>query len=379
MTMAVKEPLTFFATFPDPNCAESPRGGYRRSIEMVQLLATHYNPTLAVAASHTFQVDVGVETAPVIIAASCMPVRWVKTFRFLRKHCSPATPIVAYNPTLHTLSALWLRWLRYTVIVDYVDIQGTIVESRNILLQKLGILVERLFIRTCRQFITSSTAIQNRIRALNPTANVHLYRGTFQSPEGGDKKTPRIDLPPDMVKIMYLGMMQDFSGVRELLQAFIGLNPPNAHLYIAGHGPVKQECIRLAEQFAPGKVFFPELDDAHLHPFMQQMDVLTVPYLDVPRNQANFPSKIIEYLWAGKAILGTQVGEIQHALDNARTALLVPPTEAGLRVGLHRLIEDRELRERLGQNALHEFEAFYHPSIVSETLCTFVANAVNEG
>jgi glycosyltransferase involved in cell wall biosynthesis len=371
--------LYFLATFPDPNHLEAPRGGYRRNVSMLRLLATHFNPTLVVMASHAFQVDAGKEVVSVIIDASRLPVRWVKSFRFLKKHCSPETPIVIYNPTLHSLPALWLRWLKYTVIVDYVDIQGTVVESTNFLLRKVGVLVERLFIRACRQFITSSTAIQKRIHTLNPTAKVLLYRGTFQSPEDWEQNMPEIELPSDVIKIMYLGMLQDFSGVRELLHAYIDLNPPNAYLYIVGHGPVKQECIRLADKFAPGKVFFPELDDAHLHPFMQQMDLLTVPYLDAPRNQANFPSKIIEYLWAGKAILGTQVGEIQHVLDNKRTALLVPPTEAGLRAGLQQMLGDQLLRERLGQNARHEFEERYNPSIVSEALCAFVADAVSGG
>ena len=240
-------------------------------------------------------------------------------------------------------------------------------------------LIEELFIRSCQHFITSSTAIQTRIYARNPTAHIHLYRGTFHPPENRDKSDLKLDLPPGVVKIMYLGMMHDFSGIRELLRAFINLNTTNAYLYIVGHGPVKQECIRLVEEFSPGKVFFPELDDADLHPFMQQMDVLTVPYLDAPRNLVNFPSKIIEYLWAGKAILGTQVGEIQHTLDNERTALLVPPTEAGLSAGLQRLLRDQELRDRLGKNARIEFAERYNPSIVSETLSVFVAGAVNWG
>lgn len=377
--MHKSNPSYFLATFPDPNRAESPRGGYRRNIEMLRLLAIHDDPTLVVAAPYAFQLNTPTRIKFSVISHPRMPFRWIKVFRYLRKHCSPETPLICYNPTLHTLPALWMRWIGRIVIVDYVDIQGTTVESTNPLLRYLGVLTEKLFIRGCHHFITSSTAIQNRIRALNPTANVHLYRGTFHPPKNCEKTTPRIDLPSDVVKIMYLGMMQDFNGVRELLHAFVDLSPSNAHLYIAGHGPMKQECIRLAAQLAPGKIFFPDLDDTHLHPFMQQMDILTVPYLDAPRNRANFPSKIIEYLWAGKAILGTMVGEIQHALDNERTALLVPPTETDLRVGLKRLLEDQELRERLGQNARHEFNARYNPSVVSEALCAFIAEAAHGG
>ncbi|MDF1515114.1 MAG: glycosyltransferase [Anaerolineae bacterium] len=369
-----KKPLTFFASFPNPNLPESPRGGYRRNIEMLRLLANNYHTTLVIGSPYDFQLETNLSVKPIVVAHPRMPFRWIKIFKYLRKHCSPQTPLICYNPTLHTLPALWLRWLGWMVIVDYVDIQGTTVESTNSLLRLLGVLVEKSFIRCCRYFITSSTSIQKQIRTLNSTANIHLYRGTFQ-PEDWGKTMLKIDLPPETVKILYLGMMQDFSGVRELLKAFIDLNPSRAHLYIAGHGPEKQFCVDLANKFTSGTVSFPELDDTLLHPFMQQMDILTVPYLEAPRNQANFPSKIIEYLWAGKAILGTQVGEIQRTLEDGRTALLVPPNEIGLRAGLWQLIEDQELRKRLGHNASAEFYKHYAPDIASEALYAFISAA----
>lgn len=373
--MSVPKPLYFLATFPDPHQATAPRGGYRRNVEMLHLLETDYTPNLVVASSRTFKLELPVNGEQTVIAHQRMPFRWIKVFRYLRKHCPPQIPLICYNPTLHTLPALWLRWLGRTIIVDYVDIQGTVVESTNPLLRQLGVLVERLFTRSCQYFITSSTAICERIHALNPAANVHLYRGTFQPPVYLETSDAAPDLPPDTVKILYLGMMRDFSGVRDLLRAFIDLGTPNAHLYIAGHGPAKPACIQFAEAYAPARISFPELDDATLHPFMQHMDILTVPYLDVPRNHINFPSKIIEYLWAGKAILGTRVGEIQHVLQNNKTALLVPPTASGLHHGLKRLVEDAGLRRTLGANARAEFERTYHPDVVQHALNTFIAQA----
>ena len=373
--MSGSEALSFLATFPDPNRVDAPRGGYRRNIEMVRLLAAHFAPTLVVAASHAFEFAAPAGSNSIVIPHPRMPFRWIKIFQYLRKHCSPRTPIICYNPTLHTLPALWLRWLGRPVIVDYVDVQGTVVESTNPLLRRLGVLVERLFIRSCEYFITSSTAIRQRIHTLNPAANVYLYRGTFQPPEHLETHELAPDLRPGIVKIMYLGMMHDFSGVRELLRAFIDLGINNAHLYIAGHGPMKQACIRLATQHASERVSFPELNDDTLHKFMRQMDILTVPYLDAPRNRANFPSKIIEYLWAGKAILGTQVGEIQYALQNEVTALLVPPTVAGMYTGLKNLVENAELRQKLSANAHAEFDQKYHPDVVQKKLNAFIAQA----
>jgi glycosyltransferase involved in cell wall biosynthesis len=366
--------ICLLTTFPDPNRTDAPRGGYRRNMEMLRLLATQYQPVLIVAAPSPFQVEALASVCPTVVSHPRMPLRWLKVFRFLYTHCSAQTPLICYNPSLHALPALWLRWLGRPVIVDYVDVQGTVVESERPLLRRLGGLVETQFVRSCEHFVTSSAAIAERIQRRNPAAKIHMYRGTFHPPLPLNTSRSLPDLPPGVVKVMYLGMIHDFSGVRELLRAFAALVPVNAHLYLVGHGPAKRDCIRLAQQLAPGSVSFPELDDSSLHPFMSQMDILTVPYLDVPRNQTNFPSKIIEYLWSGKAILATQVGEIRHALEDEQTALLVSPSETGLQAGLRRLLGDARLRHRLGANARAEFERAYSPQTAGQGLNAFVAS-----
>ncbi|MBN1875658.1 MAG: glycosyltransferase [Anaerolineae bacterium] len=372
--MSFSNQLYFLATFPDPKQLEAPHGGYRRNMEMLRLLTYHYDPTLVIAATRPYHLETPQKITPVVLAHTRMPLRWLKLFKYLYTQCSKHTPLICYNPTLHTLPALWLSWLRKTVIVDYVDIQGTVVESENPLLRRLSMIVEQLFIRTCRHFVTSSTAIADRIHKLNPTANVHIYRGTFQTPENLQDNATHFNLPSDVVKIMYLGMMQDFSGVRELLHAFINLSSHKTHLYIVGHGPMKEECIHFAQKYAPDRIFFPELDDEVLHPFMCQMDILVIPYLDAPRNHVNFPSKIIEYLWAGKAILGTKVGEIQYVLQDKQTALLVPPDEVALATGMEQLVKDPILRQQLGINARIEFDEKYSPQVTAQALNTFIAN-----
>ncbi len=363
--------LFFLATFPNPHKAGAPRGGYRRNMEMLQLLTAQFKVSLVIAANEPFTIDSPDGVEAVTIAQKRMPLRWLHLFLYLWRHCPKTTPLICYNPSLHTFPVLWLKWLGWRVIVDYVDLQGTVVESKRPYLRRLSKWIEKQFIRSCHEFITSSTQIAWRVHQENPQAAVHMLRGTFRYQPTANNAAPP-DLPTNSVKIMYLGMMQPFSGVQELLNAFIQTTSPNAHLYIVGHGPSKATCEEIAQKLAPDTVSFPTLDDAALHPFMRQMDILTVPYLDVERNWYNFPSKIIEYLWAGKAILGTNVGEIEQALAHGRTAWLVDPNEAAIAAGLKRLLTDNTLRHQLGQNACAEFEATYQPEIVSHTLTQFI-------
>ena len=364
--------IIFYATFPDPSLPESPRGGYRRNVEMLRLLAPHHGLYLLVSARNDFHMELPFDAAVQLVAGRRLPVRWLKGLCALDRLRRPDSLVICYNPSLHALPALWCRWLGAPLVVDYVDLQGTTVESTNLLLRGLGKIVEWLFVHSCLHFITTSTVLAQRIRAQNPRAQVLMYCGTLHrdSPDTCYSSLPHI--LPDTTNIMYLGLMHDFAGVRELLQAFADLHQPNAHLYLVGYGPLREECLTLAQRLAPQRIAFPELNDNTLHPFMAQMDVLVLPYLDMPRNRVNFPSKIIEYLWAGKAILATNVGEIPRVLCHGETALIVPPTQAGLTQGLRQLLSDPDLRRRLGINAHAEFEQHYSESVAAVELEAFL-------
>lgn len=367
--------LFFLATFPDPNRPESPRGGYRRNMETVRLLATQFDVQLIISANAPFMITAPDGVEATFVAQKSMPLRWLKLFWYLLRHCPRTTPLICYNPSLHTFPMLWLKWLGWRVIVDYVDLQGTIVESKRPLLRRLSKWIEKRFIHSCHEFITSSIQIANRIRQHNPHAAIFILRGTFYYQENLNPASP-LALPESSasnINIMYLGMMQPFSGVIELLNAFVQTAPPHANLFLVGQGPSKTICEELAHQHQDTrKIFFPSLDDEALHPFMHKMDILTVLYLDNERNKYNFPSKIIEYLWAGKAILGTKVGEIEQALEHDNTAWLVDPDEASLKIGLTCLIADKDLRKKLGNQARKEFETNYHPDVVASALTQFI-------
>jgi len=367
--------IIFYATFPNPSLPESPRGGYRRNVEMLRLLALHHDLHLLVSARNDFHMELPFDAGVQVVAGRRLPARWLKGFRALHHLRRPDSLVICYNPSLHALPALWCRWLGAPLVVDYVDLQGTTVESTNLLLRGLGKVVEWLFVHSCSHFITSSAVLAQRIQAQDPRAQILMYRGTLHrdSPDTCCSSLPHV--LPDTTNIMYLGLMHHFAGVRELLQAFADLHQPNAHLYLVGHGPLREECLAFAQRLAPQRIAFPELNDDALHPFMAQMDVLVLPYLDMPRNRVNFPSKIIEYLWAGKAILATNVGEIARVLRHGETALVVPPTQAGLTQGLRQLLSDSDLRRRLGTNARADFEQHYSENVAAAALEAFLDRA----
>ena len=78
-------------------------------------------------------------------------------------------------------------------------------------------------------------------------------------------------------------------------------------------------------------------------------DVCLVPLRDVPLFATFIPSKMFEYLAAGKAVIGSVTGEAAQILAEAG-AVVVPPEDSGsLAAAIAALAADKKLRETLGQ------------------------------
>ncbi|OLC54577.1 MAG: hypothetical protein AUH92_03720 [Acidobacteria bacterium 13_1_40CM_4_69_4] len=84
------------------------------------------------------------------------------------------------------------------------------------------------------------------------------------------------------------------------------------------------------------------------------MDILAAPHVPNGDGSRFFgsPTKLFEYMAMGRAIVASRLEQIADVLDHGRTALLVPPgDEEALAAAIVRLIDDGDLRQRLGAAA----------------------------
>jgi glycosyltransferase involved in cell wall biosynthesis len=69
---------------------------------------------------------------------------------------------------------------------------------------------------------------------------------------------------------------------------------------------------------------------------------------------------ILEAFAFGIAVVATPVGAIPELIDNERNGLIVPVGDSpALATALRKLIENSELRKRLGQSARSDHEKYY--------------------
>lgn len=91
--------------------------------------------------------------------------------------------------------------------------------------------------------------------------------------------------------------------------------------------------------------------------YLAACDILASPHVPNPDGTPFFgsPTKLFEYMAMGKAIIASNLDQIGEILEHEKTALMVKPGDPeSLMLGLKRLMEDRQLRERLGKAAREE-------------------------
>lgn len=373
--------IGILATFPNPELPGASRAGYRRLSQLIQALSPAHTVHLFVVGKSPWHPTVPGCRSTRVLAASHLPGRWLKliiTF-WLTRHGVDLW--IAYNPSKTMLPLLLLRWLRIPVVVDYCDKQAAIdhwgggVRSRVYL--GLQSAVERLLLCRIGAFLVISNALRAEVLEANPQARCLLYRGTFAPPNLSEAG---IELSGASCHILYLGALHGFNGPATLIKALarIARDAPALRLLIVGPGPESDrsdlQALAVEESVAHRVEFHTGLSDAQVFDVLRRVDMLAVPYLDHPRNRLNFPTKLIEYLWAAKPILASCVGEIPDVLNDEQAILLTPGEVGDWGVAMQKLYDDRGLCSRLGRNAAKLYREQFSPSVARKTVGGFLTS-----
>lgn len=228
------------------------------------------------------------------------------------------------------------------------------------------------------------TFVNRRIRAMFAGASRIIVLGRIwrdfilrkvPEAEGGLAVVPNATEVPtlphqgggDSVHILFLGRIEKEKGTSELCEALGQMaGVAGWRATVAGTGDVDGMRLRLKELGISDRVDVPGWqgpeDVARL---LSQADILALPsFIE------NQPISIIEGMAAGLAVVATPVGAVEDIVGDGETGLLVPPGDVGaLRDALTRLVEEPDLRKRLGEagRATHRLRLDVVP--FADTLC----------
>ncbi|HSL24325.1 MAG TPA: glycosyltransferase [Vicinamibacterales bacterium] len=196
------------------------------------------------------------------------------------------------------------------------------------------------------RIVVSSPALAQNARALRP------YRAKcVVIPFGFDpaRFARDVQAPPNASPtVLFVGRMVEYKGVDILLRALGGLEGVRAIL--VGDGPRRLALQELAADLGlAGRVAFEgEVSDERMAELYAACDVFVLP--SVTRAEA-FGLVQLEAMAAGKAVVSTSVPTgVPWVNQHERTGLIVPPGDVpALRRAIDRLLQDPDLRRRMGQ------------------------------
>ena len=259
----------------------------------------------------------------------------------------PADTVVVSSPTFFSIGAAWLlaRLKRARFVVEVRDLWPAIFVELGVLTNQRVIgLLERLelaaYAAADQVVVVSDGFRANLISRGVPPGKVHTIRNGVDPARFSPAATadPRVrgelGAGPGDTLVLYAGThgisqgLPAIAGAAAILQD-TGASP--ARFAFVGEGADKQRLSqRVAELGLRNVVLAPAIPSSRMPGLLAAADICLVPLREVPLFASFIPSKMFEYLAAGKAVIGSVTGEPAQILREAGAVVVLPEDSLAL-------------------------------------------------
>lgn len=172
---------------------------------------------------------------------------------------------------------------------------------------------------------------------------------------GAGEVRARHGIAADDLVVGFVGTFGPWHGAPRLARAFVEAAGELAglHLLLVGDGPEHDVAARIVAEagFGERMTSVGPVAPSEVPAYLDAADVLASPHVPLADGVEFFgsPTKLYEYMAAGKAIVASRLGQIGDVLRDGETALLVEPgDERELADALRTLAASPRLRAQLG-------------------------------
>jgi glycosyltransferase involved in cell wall biosynthesis len=255
----------------------------------------------------------------------------------------PADTVVVSSPTFFSIGSAWLlaRLKRARFVVEIRDLWPAIFVELGVLTNRRVIrLLERLelaaYAAADQVVVVSEGFRDNLIERGVPAGKVHTIRN------GVDLTRFDPGTPADPAVRARLG-----AGPGDCLVLYLG-----THGISQGLPAVADEhrlATRVAELGLDNVTLAPSVPSAEVPALLAAADVCLVPLRQVPLFATFIPSKMFEFLAAGKPVIGSMTGEAAQILAGAGGTVVPPEDSQALAAAIRALAADPEQRRVMGR------------------------------
>lgn len=171
-------------------------------------------------------------------------------------------------------------------------------------------------------------------------------------------------IPSASTKFLYLGRVEGYKGVFDLLQALRAHagELKGAEVLIAGGGSALEAArkrvreLRLSDSIR----FLGWVDGADKHRILAEADALVLP-----SHREGMPNAVLEAMASGLPVIATRVGGVPDIFTSPRLGMMVEPRDvAGLGDAMVKLHKDPQLRQRMGRAGREHVETHHDISVI---------------
>ncbi len=275
----------------------------------------------------------------------------------------PAEVVVVSSPTFFSIGAGWLlaRLKRARLVVEVRDLWPAI-------FTELGVLTSRPLIRLLERLELAAYAAADTVIVVSdgfranligrgvPADKVHTIRNGVR-PGDFDPSAPadtalraRLGAGPGDCLVLYAGTHGISQGLTSVAEAADRLTGEPVRFAFVGDGADKQRLRqRVTELGLRNVTLLSGVPHEQVPALLAASDICLVPLRDVPLFSSFIPSKMFEYLAAGRAVVGAVAGEAAQILLEAG-AWVVPPADSGaLADAIRALATDPQRRQKMAR------------------------------
>jgi len=159
--------------------------------------------------------------------------------------------------------------------------------------------------------------------------------------------------------VLFVGNFYEWHDVGTLLESFPRILDvyPQTRLILVGDGTLRESMEQLSIDLGVSHAvhFTGLIPHVKVPEYMASADVAVVPYPKMNHSNWLSPLKLFEYMASAKAIVASEVGQVKDIIQHEANGLLVTAGDVqGMSKSVIRLIEDKDLRVRLGQQARND-------------------------
>lgn len=288
------------------------------------------------------------------------------------RRSGPADVIVVSSPTFFSIFAAWVlaKVKGAALVVEIRDLWPAIFVELGVLTNAPTIrileMLERWAYRTADIVVVVTEGFRDDlIRRGVPAAKVHTIPngvdlGRFEP--GGDPEPGRrwLGARDDNCLVLYIGAHGISHGLDAVLRAAGRLEGKPIQFAFVGEGSSKASLVAQAERDGLDNVVFRDgVPRDEVSGLLAAADICLVSLRDIPLFSSFIPSKIFEYLGAGKAVIGAVAGEPARILEAGGAVVVPPEDDAAMAAAIEGLADDGERRRSMGESGRRHVGAHF--------------------